>query len=220
MSLSYLILQLSIWSVVLPLVAGFLFFKSLDEPSRILFYVVILATIPQLLTVQMIHTKDLNVVYNAYTLIEFPLIYFLLGNKFQRKFFRYASKTIVILFFTLSALLIARFGLRDKFLNELVCAANTAYLAWIFMLILENVLNDQKLMNPRLPIFWFISGLLLYTPCTILIFAFTYYIGKSTTPFIHNLWSIQGVFNTIMYVFFAIGFYKSHILMKQKSVER
>ena len=52
MTLSEIILQLSIWSVLAPLVAGLFFFRYLDEPSRIIFYVVVVATIPQLLTIE------------------------------------------------------------------------------------------------------------------------------------------------------------------------
>jgi hypothetical protein len=214
---SDIILQLSIWSVVLPLVAGFLFFKQLDEPSRIVFYVVVLATLPQLLTASLHHSKNLNIVYNIYTPLEFIFIYFLLGNKYTKPIFRYISLCLVAVFFILLTVMIAWFGLYWKFLNELVCAANTIYLIWIFMFILQSLLTDQKLMNHRLPMFWFISGLLIYTPCTIFVFALAYYIENSKNPVIHNLWSIHGVFNVTMYCLFAIGFYKSYRLARARA---
>lgn len=217
MSLPAIILQLSIWSILLPLVAGFFYFKQLDEPSRIIFIVVVLATPAQLLTVSMIHTQKLNVVYNAYTLLEFLLFYFFIGRNFQRQVFKTISLITVGLFYTLAFWLIFKHGLYEKFLNELVCGANCAYLIWLFMFILEGLLTEQKLMSPQLPIFWFVVGLLFYAPCTVFVFALTHYINNSTNPFIHNLWSIQGAFNILMYVLFAIGFYKSHLLMQRQS---
>lgn len=216
MSLPALILQLSIWSILLPLVAGFFYFKQLDEPSRIIFTVVILATPAQLLTVAIIHTQRLNVVYNVYTLLEFLLFYLFIGRNFRRQAFKTISLTAVGLFYLFAVWLVGRHGLYNKFLNELVCAANCTYLVWVFMYILEGSLSEQKLMNPALPFFWFVLGLLFYTPCTIFVFALTHYIQKSTNPFIHNLWSIQGLFNTLMYVLFAVGFYKSRLLARKQ----
>lgn len=209
MSLSQIILQLSIWSVLVPLVAGLFFYRYMDDPSRIIFYVVICATIPQLLTLQMLHMKGLNIIYNLYTLVEFVLIFLFVGIRLQTKALRRISYSMVALFVILSVWLVAFYGMYQKFLNELVCAANIAYLTWILMYILEGLLHEEKLMNARLPEFWFIAGLLLYASCTILLFSLTYYIKTSTNPIIHNLWQVQGVLNVVMYILFAIGFSKN-----------
>ncbi len=219
MSLPDFILQLSIWSILLPLVAGFVYFKQLDQPSLLIFIVVVLATIPQLLTLSMIHTEELNVVYNVYTLLEFLLLYFFIGRNFQRQIFNRIGMITVGLFCLLGMWLIGKYGLYQKFLNELICAANCIYLAWIFMFILEGLLNEQKLVNPRLPLFWFLTAILFYAPCSIFVIALAHYIKKSTNPLIHNMWSVHGVFNILMYVFFAVGFYKSHLLVQRTKAD-
>lgn len=216
--MAYFILQLSIWSILLPLVAGFLFFKQLDESSRVIFIIVVLATIPQLLTVSMLHTKKLNVVYNVYTLLEFSLMYFFIGKEFQNRAFKIASYALIFLFYALALWVIHEYGLYEKFLNELICAANIIYLIWIFLFILQGLLHERNLINAKQPVFWFVAGLLFYTPCSIFVVALANYIQKSTNPFIHNLWSIQGVFNTLMYILFAVGFYKSHLLARGENV--
>src|SRR5215831_8689501 len=123
MSSSSIILQLSIWSIVLPLVAGLFFYKSLDEPSRIIFYLMILAAIPQLLTIPMDDTKALNVVYNLYTPIEFLFIYLLIGIKIQIRSFRIFGIILIIIFSCFASYLILTYGLYNRFLNELVCGA-------------------------------------------------------------------------------------------------
>ncbi|MET0637740.1 MAG: hypothetical protein ABWZ25_17050 [Chitinophagaceae bacterium] len=210
MTITSAFLQLSIWIVLLPLVTGFLFFKRLDEPSRIVFYIVVFATVPQLLTVSMIKSKELNIVYNVYTLGEFLFTYFLLGHSFANKWFNYISRSLVVAYSTFAGILISYNGLYHKFLNELVCAASTVYLIWIFLTILDTLYHEEKLINSRLPFFWYLTAILLYSPCTIFVFALTYYIEKSTNPVIHNLWNIQSFFNVVMYTLFAIGFYQSY----------
>jgi len=211
MTFAQSILQLSIWIIVVPLVAGLVFFRFLDAPSRLVLYLVILAAIPQLLTATMHHNRNLNIIYNIYTPVEFLFFYLLLGNKLkQQVVFKTISFILIVVFLATLALLTWLYGIKDKFLNELVCVANITYLFWVFMFILKGLLNDEQLLNTRLPIFWFIAGLLLYTPCTIYVFAMTYYIEQSTNPFIHNLWSIHGIFNSLLYIFFSIGFYMNY----------
>lgn len=213
MSLSNIILYTSILIVALPLVAGLWYYRQLDKPSHIIFLLVVVAAIPQLLTLSLINTKDMNLVYNIYTLFEFSILYFFIGCNFQRQAFRKISFFTIIVFLGSAVWLIFRYGLYQKWLNELVCVANIAYLVWVFMFILESLLNETKLMNAKLPVFWFVIALLFYTPCTIFVVAMSHYIKDN--PFMKNLWSIHGVFNILMYAFFAIGFYKSHLRLKQ-----
>ena len=148
--------------------------------------------------------------------MEFVLIFLFVGNKLQTSITRRIGYSLVALFFLLAIWLISRYGMYHKFLNELVCAANIAYLTWILMFILEGLLNEERLMNTRLPVFWFIAGLLLYAACTVLLFSLTYYIKHSTNPFIHNLWQVQGVLNVALYILFAIGFIKNYQLARLK----
>jgi hypothetical protein len=215
MNFSSLVMQLSIWSILLPLLAGISSYKRLDPESRILFYLVILATLPQLLTSFMAHSKELNFIYNIYTPAEFLLTYLFIGNRMQVRIFRNISLTIVGLFLFLSVFIIIRYGLNHRFLNEWVCAANTCYLGWVLLYILESLQTEKKLLNTNLPMFWYISALLLYTPCTIFVFALSYYITKSQNPFINKLWNIQSVFNTLLYVFFAIGLLKAKLNFRE-----
>jgi hypothetical protein len=212
MNFSEIILQLSIWSIIVPLVAGCFLFKKLDKPSLIMFAIVVLATIPQLLTVTMHHNKNLNIIYNLYTLLEFILMYLLFGRNLQTRIFRYLNVAAIIGFYTLAIVEIANYGMRAWFLNALVAASGIVYLVWIFLYILENLLKDQTILNPQLPVFWYTVAWLLYGASTSFVFSMANYIDNSKNPFIHNLWTIQGVFNVILYLFFAIGFYQSYLL--------
>jgi len=209
MQLSSITYQLSIWSVLVPLVTGLLLYKKLDPPSRIIFYLVLLAASPQIITEFMPSNPVRNVFYNVYTPAEFLLTYFFIGNKLQNRVLRNISFSLILLFIVLSVVLIGKYGLSGRFLNEWVCAANISYLCWIFLFILESLLQEKSLLNTDLPLFWYISGLLLYTPCTIFVFALSYFISQSKNPFIHNLWIIHEIFNTALYVSFAIGLYKN-----------
>lgn len=209
MNLSNLIYEISIWSICVPLITGMVFYRRLDKPSCIIFYLIILALIPQLITEFKYCKPVLNLIYNAYTPIEFLLIYLFIGREFRRRLARNCALVIAGLFISLFFFLIIRYGMNKRFLNELVCGANIAYLCWILMYILESIWDEKKLLDPQLPLFWHITALILYTPCTVLVFALYYYIDTSKNIVINNLWIIHGIFNTHLYLFFAIGFYKN-----------
>jgi hypothetical protein len=209
MSVSDFFSAISSWIILVPLVIGLCLYKRLDRDSRWIFYLVVLATVPQILTPFIPHTRFLGLVYNIYTPAEFALTYCFLGLKLQRKAFRMLSLIPVVCFAVISVWLVLLYGLENRFLNEWVCVANVSYLCWAFLFILESLLNEVKLLNPALPLFWYISGLVLYTPCTIFVFSLCYYIANSQHPFISRLWIVQSVFNTALYVLFAIGLYKN-----------
>jgi hypothetical protein len=190
-----------------PLIIGLYYYKNLEMESRIILFLVILASLPQLLTDFMTNARLLNFIYNIYTPIEFLLTYFLIGNKMRGRIFRNISILVVIVFIALSVAICVRVGLNHRFLNEWVCAANTCYFCWVLLFILESLLNEKKLLNVNLPLFWYISGLLFYTPCTMFVFALSYYITRSQNHFINKLWIIHGIFNTALYLLFAAGLY-------------
>lgn len=195
---------------------GCLIYKKLDKESRIIFYLVILASVPQTLT-DIIGNSLLHFIYNVYTAIEFFLIYIFIGNKMQRRIFRNISTVIAVAFILLSLFIFIFYGWNHGFLNEWVCAANICYLSWILLFILESLENEKKLLNVHDPLFWHLSALLIYTPCTMFVFALSSYINKSQNPFINKLWIIHGVFNTLLYLFFAIGFFKAGVNMGHRT---
>lgn len=197
---------LSIWSILLPLFTGFLYFRRLGNDSRIILGIVALATIPQLLRAFMMKGSALNISYNLYTICEVVLFYCLFVNKL----FSYSRKRVFV-FSGLLALLcnvcmILVYGLMERFISELVCLNNFIYTVWMLLIILDQYATDDWEINPSMPFFWYLLGLLLYAPCTMLIYSLWPYIKRYPDSILSQLWVIQYIFNIIMYVLFAAGF--------------
>ena len=205
--LSYFTLQLSIWSVVIPFLAGLLWFKQLSTASKTVFWLVIAAIVPQVLTEFMHQGNFLNTLYNIYTPVEFVIIYRLFYKPAYIPLFKRIRLVSVMLFLVFAIMIVSWYGINHRFLNELVCVANLCYVAWISVFILQGLLNDEETPDHGSPMFWYVSGLILYTPATALVFSFYYSIGKN--DLVKSLWIIHDIFNTAMYVFFAIGMYKN-----------
>lgn len=205
--LAYYTIQLSIWSVIIPFLAGVLWFKYLSRESKIIFLLVIVAIVPQIFTEFIVQGDFLNTLYNIYTPCEFAIIYLLFNKACYINLFKKIRLASVILFFGLSGAIITRYHINHRFLNEWVCMANLCYVAWISIFILQSLLDNDEIPDYRFPMFWYVSGLMLYAPATALVFSFYYSIGKN--ELVKSLWIIHDIFNTTMYLFFAIGIYKN-----------
>ena len=199
---------ISIWIIILPVLAGFINFKGLNKDSRWIFLLVLIATVPQILTFTINeHTALLNISYNLYTLVEMAVFYFLFVNKFLQR-----SSKMVVHVFAFAYLLVAVYffitkGITDDFLNTLVCINNCIYMLWILLLLKEQYQVKETLVVKSNPFMWYLLGILIYAPCSVIAFALYNYIREQESTIIANLWVIQSICNILLYILFTIGLF-------------
>lgn len=201
--------QISIWVILLPLTLGCIFYKTLDKQSRLVFFLVLLATPPQISTAFIEQSSSRYYLYNLYTIGEYILTYLFIGRELQSRLFKNIVLATVLLFFILVITESFTIGISARFLTEWVCFADISYLVWILSFILESALKDVSLPNSRNPLFWYLAGLILYASSTIFVFALYYYRQESQYILIKKTWLIHDIFNIILYSFYAIGFYQN-----------
>lgn len=198
---------ISIWIVVLPLVAGFINYKGLNKDSKWIFFLVITALVPQLLT--FIIDKEnflLNTSYNIYTLIEFIVLYIIFKSKYRQSFNKSIVTATFIIYTIIAAILFTRDGLSQKFLNDLVCVNNVIYMIWILFFLKEQYSTKTTRIQRRSPFAWYLLAILIYAPCTVMVFSLYYYIREGN-PILSNLWIIQSVCNILLYILFSVGLF-------------
>lgn len=199
---------LSIWIVVLPFVMGLLNYRRLNNDSKWLFALVIVALIPQLLTAVL--TKEnglLNFSYNLYTPVEFGLLLPVFFPKYKGVANRFVVKATSIAYTLAVTYLFIRFGLVQRFLNELVCINNVIYMVWILLLLLQEFESENTVIQKENPFTWYLIALIIYAPCTVIVFALYYYIRDPGSPALMNLWTIQSIANILLYLLFSIGLF-------------
>ncbi len=197
---------ISIWIIVLPLIAGLINYKGLNKDSRWIFSLVVIGFIPQILTF-IINKQDplLNLSYNIYTLVEFGILYFLFFDKYQHPTIKVILKITLFVYIVIATAIILRDGIRDKFLNDLVCVNNVAYMIWILLLLKEQYNIQDSIIHKKNPFAWYLLAFLIYAPCSIIAFALYHYIRGDASPVLKNLWIIQSVCNILLYILFSVG---------------
>ncbi len=208
----------SIWSVVIPLFIGIILYNRLNLESQIILYIVIAAAIPQLLRAYIARSQVLNITYNLYTFIEFFLIYILLRQieRGSRKIYNLSLLiyVLIIIYFSFN------FGIENRFLYELVSINNFFYIFWIFVVIVKMYKTDASLyfFDTKYSLFWYISGLLFYSTCTLIIFLLWNFIKSHPASIFIHLWLIHYIFNINMYISFSVGMYKNKYQPVRKNV--
>ena len=202
---------ISIWIIILPLVAGLINYQGLNEDSKWVFYLTIIAVPPQLLTYFFFtnETRWLNISYNLYTPFEFVLMFFLFKKKFENRINRKIQTGSAILYLILSLFFVVKYGFVEHFIEYWVCANNIIYILWIMIFLKEQYNSDSFIIRKSNPFAWYIMALIIYAPCTLLVFCLYYYVRDPHKTELMHLWLIQIVCNILLYIFFAIGLFIS-----------
>ena len=208
--------NISIYSILLPLLVGVILFRKLSKDSRLIWGVVFAGAIPQLLKPVIDNTTSLDTAYNLYIVIEFIMISFLFRNKFYLKRFKSAFRVSILVYVILSLPIIILNGIQNRFLNEWICLNSLAYTTWILMFILEQYSNKYVFkLTYNSSFFWIITGIFLYSLCTLMIFSFWRFIETSPKNISEILKAIHEIFNTNLYLFFTVGFLMEIIHFKK-----
>ncbi len=198
---------ISVYSVFLPVVAGVFSYSNFKANARALLLVLAFASIPHIAII-VNKTGSLPVIfYNCYILAEallWPLV-FLLTYELR------SIKRILILLWCLNFLVplgyIAYTGFSTVFHNKLVCVNSFLQITYIILFFYEINQRHDFIILKKEPMFWFSIGLLFYSTCTFFLFLYfekiNSYMSKSE---LNVLWGIHDFFNTLMYVFFTVGF--------------
>ena len=211
MSFREIIHLISIWIVVLPLVAGLINYKGLNGDSKWIFYMTVAAVPPQILTyiVHLNETALLNISYNLYTPIEFILMYGLFRAKYEVPLNRKLQAISAVVYAGISVYFIAAFGVRDRFLERWECVNSLIYIIWIMTFLKEQYNSESFVIHKRNPFAWYLLAFIVYSPCTVLVFSLYYYIRDPHRAELYNLWLIQIICNILLYLFFAVGLFIS-----------
>jgi hypothetical protein len=200
---------ISIWIIILPAIAGFINFKGLNRDSRWIFYLVLVAIFPQILT--FIINQDtvlLAVSYNVYTPVEFIILFLLFKDKFHMPFNRMVHQCTLYLYILFSVIIITRSSV-TIFLSEWVCLNNIIYIIWILFFLKEQFFSETFVIRKRNSFAWYLFALILYAPLTLITFALYHYMRQDSNSVLRYLSVIQDICNILLYVFFTIGLYMS-----------
>ena len=198
---------ISVYSILIPFILGLLFLKKLSRDSVIIWGVAAAGIIPQMLRPVLYKTIYLNVAYNLYVGIEFALVTVLLSNKFLAGRTKKLFHLSIFGYFFAGITIIFVNGLKERFLNELICLNSFLYAAWILMLMIEQF-DDRTVRIEILPsssFTWFLTAMFIYALGTIMIFAFWNFVKEGPEKISGLLTGIHAVFNIILYLLMSIG---------------
>jgi hypothetical protein len=211
---------ISIWIIVLPLLAGIINFKGLNKDSKWIFWLVIVAFIPQILTFLIKQESPLlNISYNLYTPLELGMLYMVFIDKYEQNTSRRIVQASLLIYIPVFLFMFIKYGITASFLSTLVCINNIIYMIWILLLLKEQYQAEDSIIQKNNPFAWYLLALIIYAPCTVLVFALYYYIRDPENPVERNLWIIHSSCNILLYILFTVGLslHKKHRALQTKT---
>lgn len=200
--------QISIWIVVIPAIAGFINYKGLNRDSRWIFFLVLIAVIPQIFTFFLpADSAILHTSYNLYTIIEFAFLFFIFKHKYLQNSHKIIVKASMLIYIITASVFIVKEGIDLAFLNTLVCVNNVIYMSWILLILKEQFQSENSMIQKQIPFAWYLLSLIIYAPLTVIEFALYHYIRQPSNAVLFNLWIIHNICNILLYLLFAIGLF-------------
>lgn len=200
-------MYLSTFSILLPLLLGAVFFRYLATPLRVLYLLVVVATMLETWVI-ILNLKGLNnlFLFNYYTLIEFAFLSGVFITIFQIKRNRVLIAVISTLVMTYMV-----YSLFANDLNEKIDSQNriieSSVIIMYSLLFIAVALNKFK--APYLEMntyFVLISGWLIYFVGTVFVFLLSNHLDESN--FMPS-WSIHSVLNIFLNIIYASVIWRS-----------
>src|SRR3982751_4857545 len=209
-ALESILYQVSVFSVLIPLLTGLIFFRKLDANSRLMLVLLTFASLSQL-AVFLPSAKDKNACFNFYSVFDSAIWRYLFYKNSKSKWI----KTIIVLAISMQVLLSAytfiTIGPRIRFFTEFVCLSSLLQVLWVLSFFYERYQREQIEALEKEPMFWFCLGILIYAPATY--FRFDFYQRLNDQDY--GLKSLHHLLNAAMYLTFTIGIL-ANVIRKSK----
>lgn len=207
--MSDMLSHISAYSILVPIVVGLLYFRQFDQNARIMFFLILLAGVPQLAYAffpgKNYYSFNL-VLQNFYSLAD-PLIWSVLFFiNIKNKRLRQAVALIPVAQVSLWFYLLATKNIQTALFTEMICLTSVIQVLWIAVFFYEQYSSYDISRIESKPLFWFCLGVLIYAPTSYFLFVFYNQIHTSPSKY-HSLWDIHSVVNTLMYCVISVGFW-------------
>lgn len=210
MSFQLILKFVSVWSIILPFIAGVILYRKINNDSKIILLVVIAGIIPEILGNYVFKTETFrNITYNLYTPIEFACYAMLFRNKFILYKLNRLYKMSLLFYSLISLYLLLNNKISTLFLNQWVIVGNIILLCWVGLYLIQLYLKDDLDFEARDPFFWFLIAIIGYASCTTVFFSLWYIVLSDAFTKYHFVVIIHHIFNINLYFLFFVGILKN-----------
>lgn len=204
-SISWLISDISKYSVALPAIAGLIRYNRLQRVQQAAFILILLSILVEV-AAHWIIRQDWNhfLVYHIFTILEFGLLTYIFAQGLvpflKLNFFR--GIVLFFLLFIISDMIwisgIAQFNSYSTAIEGLILIFLS--LSWFYKTLQELKIKHLE----REPLFWISTGILLYFSSNLFIFLFTNYVNSSNRA-LFIIWGIHGIFSILLNIFYSFA---------------
>ncbi|MCB0628320.1 MAG: hypothetical protein R2824_14660 [Saprospiraceae bacterium] len=203
--LSIYLSDISMYSIVLPAIAGLILFNRMSKVQRVIWLLVLLSVLTEVIARWVRNTDEFqNLVYYIFTLCEFILLSYIFMQTLV-PFFRRAFLLTLIIFFCLFVIVDMVWLSGLAAFNSYSTAVEGLLIIFLILCYFYKTLQELRIKYlEREPLFWVSTGVLLYFSSNLFIFLFTNYINSSTRA-LFIIWGIHAIFGILLNVLYTLA---------------
>jgi len=193
--------------VILPFIVGLVCIRHLGPLQKLLWLLVCCSIITELLAFLIIKYQDTpnNLpVYNLYVIFSFAFINRIYAKGLNNKIFTPLFNWLLVFFggFTLVNLIFLQ--PITTYNTNLIILSYTFYIAMCIIYFYRD-LKESSLNQPKKPIFWLSTGMLIYYSGSLMLFVFINQIIASSKEVIEMCWTLNAILFVLLNIFYALA---------------
>ncbi|MCI5080211.1 MAG: hypothetical protein MRY78_00890 [Saprospiraceae bacterium] len=203
--LAIILSDISMYSVVLPALVGFIRIRKLQLVQKAVFALALLSVLTEVIARLVRHMGNAqNIVYYGYTALEFGLLAIIFAQALPPYLTRRSVLAISFAFVGFVVLDMVWLSGVEQF-NNYSTAVESLILIFFSLVFFYKTLQELQIRYlEKAPLFWISVGVLLYFSGSLFIFLFTNYVNSSNQA-LFIIWGIHGIFGILLNLFYALA---------------
>ena len=196
---------LSAYTVIFPLVLGWLGWKKQERGMRVFFILLCLVVISETTAFLTSYTESNLLVYDIFTAVEYAFLMLMFGSWYEENTFRRGMMWSVPVF--IAIWITAKFILKETGeFDSVFLSIESVVFVFLSVLTLAKEMRDSNVLLVDNPRFWVSSGVLVYFAGNLFLFALIEQVLQPSMQRYHGAWLIHTALNVTKNILFALGF--------------
>lgn len=203
---------LSSYSVIIPIIIGFLYFRTFDHKSKVLLFYLISVLFIESFAIYLAKNSIHNLfLYYISSFIEFSCFSYVLLNLITHKFKNQIIRVSVMTFGIISIFEFIQNG--SNYMNFI--SRNVEFIFLVPLSIIYFSIEIKKMQQKRITDtfgFWVCTALIIYLSGSFFVFLFSNYLLDESPEILSSIFIIHSLFNVTFSILLAISLTKkSHV---------
>lgn len=201
--------------LIIPVIAGAIYYKKLTQPLKILYAFVLFDLAITILT-GILNNRNINNLFfiNLFNVVEMYVITFVFGQLLRAKRIVWLIKLAYIVYALTILITFIFYKALNEYANHLKLVESFFFIIFATYYLYGQIKSEINL--ARNPYVWFVVGVLLYYTSSFLIYGSFHYLVEFDKLMGFKIWVMKNVLMHAFFILIAVAFYKQKQIIQSR----